>query len=145
MAGGLPQRTDDTGDVGIEARQQRLTCTTALGDYRVDRADGLGQGVDNIQVRQDRLLVGHGHTQPGPDGPGADRGRQLVEQGGQGLGLSLAALVGPAAQAQSGVGGAMQDRRQRVTHRPTDDGGAVLSHSSSFRRCRSPRCSCSTR
>ena len=123
----------------------------ALRDHGVHRPDGLGQGINNVQVRQERLLMGHGDAQSRPDRSGLHRSGHLGEQHGQVRRRRLAALIGPVAQTQPGVGGPMQRRRQRVAHWTAGNGGTVadhrvrpISHSSSSRRCRSPRSSCST-
>ena len=106
--GGLPQRADDTGDVGVEAGQERASCTAALCHHGVDGADGLGERIDDVQVRQKRLLVGHGDAQARPGRTGLNRSGQLGEQGRQRLRVGLAPLVGPVVQSEPGVGGPVQ-------------------------------------
>src|SRR5208283_2917204 len=52
------QRPDDPGGVGVEA----VKLAVLRANYRIAGADLGGVGVGIVQMRQDRLFVGHGHA-----------------------------------------------------------------------------------
>ncbi|MPM17672.1 hypothetical protein SDC9_64069 [bioreactor metagenome] len=71
-------------------------------------------------VRQQRLLVGRGHRQPHPFG--SERSDEITERVRCHLERVVAELVG---DAQAGIGGAVQQRRQRMCDRAADHGASA--------------------
>ena len=121
----LAQGADDPGHIGVEARQQGGTRPRTLRHNGVDHADDGRQGVDDVEHRQQGPLMRHGHAQPGPYRLPLGWGGHLSENPLELRGLHRHGPVGPILQAQTAVGGPMQDRGQGMRDRPADDGGPM--------------------
>ncbi len=129
---GGAQGRDQARHVGVGA-----VPAVAVEEHRVDGADGLGGVVEIVQQRQDRPLERHGERQPPPARV------EPVEEARQGVGGDVVRVVRPV-QAQLGVGGAVQQRRQRVVdrvpeHPAASRAGGSLAHVSTGRCPRSRR------
>ena len=68
-AGGLPQCTDDAGDVGVEAGQECASCTTALRHHGVDGTDGSARGSMTSRCARSACLWGMVTLRPAQAGP----------------------------------------------------------------------------
>jgi hypothetical protein len=106
------------GDIGVVAE-----AAAVIGeDDGVDGLDG-GRGVaDCVEQRDHGTLERHGEGEPGP---GVLLGFDLLQETGQGGLVDLEAVVGPAGQAEFGIGGAVQHRGEGVLDGRSEDRRAV--------------------